>query len=144
MAGNAEAARTDFQAALRVVNDRLATEPNRVSLLVHRAAILIELGDRAAAEPLIREIRQRVNAGNSTDSRDVGVGVRVVDVAQLLAQMGEHEGALAALESMRQAEISTLTWLAHLRVNLRYDPVWDPLRGNPRFEALLKLSELKK
>ncbi|MSU24906.1 MAG: TIR domain-containing protein [Opitutus sp.] len=137
LAGNAEAARTDFKAALRVVDDRLASEPNNGRLLLNRAVILIALGDRAAAEPLVREIRQRANTVDSADSRGV------MSVAQLLAQLGEHEGALAALESVRQVEFSKGS-LSTFRVFLRYHPVWDPLRGNPRFEALLKAAEQKK
>ncbi|MBI5769381.1 MAG: TIR domain-containing protein [Verrucomicrobia bacterium] len=134
LAGNAEAARTDFQAALRLVNDRLAAEPNSIALLAHRAAILIELGDRAVAEPLVREIRQRVNAGDST------LGAPRRSVAQLLAGLGDHEGALATLESARPSEL----FAAQGSTSLRHHPVWEPLRGNPRFEALLKSAMPKK
>jgi Flp pilus assembly protein TadD len=139
LAGNAEAARTDYLAALRVVNDELATKPNQGRLLYSRAGILVALGDRAAAEPLIREIRQRVRAGDSSISRG--------GVAALLAQLGDREGAFAELESVYQSKSSTPLSAAsssYSRTSFRYHPVWDPLRGDPRFEALLKALEPRK
>jgi TolB-like protein/cytochrome c-type biogenesis protein CcmH/NrfG len=45
---------------------------------------------------------------------------------------GEHDAAVATLEPLLNVASGVTP------AQLRLDPVWDPLRGNPRFEALLK------
>ncbi len=132
LAGNEEAARTDFRAALRVVDDRLAAEPNNSLLLFFRADILAKLGDRLAAEPLVREVSQRVASGD----REVDETM----LAELQMQLNQREVALVTLENyFRDAKSADDS-----RVWLRFDPIWDPLRSDPRFEALLKAPERKK
>jgi tetratricopeptide (TPR) repeat protein len=132
LAGNEEAARTDLRAALRVVDDRLVAEPNNSRLLFFRADILAKLDDRPAAQPLVRELAQRVASGD----RDLDESL----VAQLQVQLNQRAEALASLENyfrdVKSADDS--------RVWLRFDPIWDPLRGDPRFEAMLKAPELKR
>lgn len=51
--------------------------------------------------------------------------------AALLAELGEHERALAILEEMADSQHSAL-------VDLAVEPILDPLRGQPRFQALLQ------
>jgi hypothetical protein len=51
--------------------------------------------------------------------------------ARILAQTGEAEGALEEIERL-------LAEPSHFSVHkLLLDPLWDPLRSNPRFQALL-------
>ena len=154
MAGNEEAARSDIKAALRLVEERLAVRPNDTLLLANKAQILALQGDKTAVEPLLREIRQRMSAGDRSMRQDY--------FAYLLMLSNEPEAALGALElfyefasSEYQSKVSAATSGAvayygkaseeyRSKIGLRYDPVWAPLRGNPRFEALLKAPEAKK
>jgi tetratricopeptide (TPR) repeat protein len=129
MAGNEEAARSDLKAALRLVEDRLVNQPNDLRLIGYKAEILALQGDRAAAEPLVREVRQRSSSAANSYT-----------LAYLLMLVSQPEAALTALESYYGAA----TGEYRTKVGLRYDPVWDPLRGNPRFEALLKIPEPKR
>ncbi len=54
--------------------------------------------------------------------------------------MNQPEAALTAVESHFGSE--TRRYIA--KTFLRYKQVWNPLRGNPRFEVLLKVPEQKK
>lgn len=132
LAGNEEAAQTDFRAALRLVNERLAAEPNASRLLLNRAQILASLGEHATVELLLREISQRISTGDEYLHDD--------DLALLLMLSNRQEEALAALESHYGKPFP----IYRSRMGLRYHPVWDPLRGDPRFEALLKVPSQKK
>ena len=133
MAGNEEAARSDLKAALRLVEERLAGQPNDTLLLANKAEILALQGERTAAEPLVREVRQRISAG------DISIGYTMT-AAYLLMVVNQPEAALGALESYYGKPGDRY----RSKVSLRYHPVWDPLRANPRFEALLKEPEQKK
>ncbi len=132
MAGNEDAARTDLKAALRLVEERLIAQPNETKLLANKAEILALQGDRTAAEPLVRDVRQRIGAGDQS--------INYRRLAYLLVLVNQPEAALTALES----QFGPATRIYMSKITLRYDPVWDPLRGNPRFEALLKDPEQKK
>ena len=52
-------------------------------------------------------------------------------LAKIYVQVGRHEAAIDLLEQL----LTEPSWLSVPLV--RIDPLWNPLRGNPRFEALL-------
>ncbi len=132
MAGNEEAARSDLKAALRLVEERLTVQPNETRLLANKAEILALQGDRPAAEALVRDFRQRISAGD--------LSINYEHLAYLLMLVNQPEAALTALES----RFGTATRSYISKINLRYSSAWDPLRGDPRFEALLKAPEPKR
>ena len=53
-----------------------------------------------------------------------------ITLAQVEAQIGEKDPAIAALPELLQVPAGLTV------AQLRYDPIWDPLRGDPRFEKL--------
>ncbi|MSU23578.1 MAG: tetratricopeptide repeat protein [Opitutus sp.] len=123
--GNADAARTEWRTALRVVDKLLETQPNSVALLENRALLLAALGQKDEAEPLLRELIQR--ATNSNNAK--------FTVARVQALLGRADEAITTLESISGRGTQN---------HLRYHPEWDSLRDNPRFQALLKAREQKK
>jgi TolB-like protein/Flp pilus assembly protein TadD len=56
---------------------------------------------------------------------------RLLDLARIEAMTGRHDAAIERLEYMLSVPSDISVWM------LRLDPAWDPLRGNPRFEALV-------
>ena len=56
---------------------------------------------------------------------------RVEDLARIYAMVGEYDAAIDRLESL--LSVPSLTAVPWLRI----DPIWDPLRDNARFQALL-------
>ena len=58
-------------------------------------------------------------------------GFRVVQLARIEAMVGEEERAIEHLEQLLSIPFDLTP------AELRIDPTWDGLRGNPRFEALL-------
>ncbi len=56
---------------------------------------------------------------------------RVEDLARIYAMVGEYDAAIDRLESL--LAVPSITAVPMLRI----DPLWDPLRDNPRFQALL-------
>jgi len=84
---------------------------------VYRANLAIHTGDKAKAERLIAGFRTSDYAQ--------------YQVAQVLAQLGRKDEAIAALEIAWRGRDSGLT-------SILVDPLLDPLRDNPRFEAIVK------
>jgi hypothetical protein len=65
-------------------------------------------------------------------SQDWGrLGTSETRRASLLAELGEKEKAIA---SLNHAAAKGDYWL----FSIKYDPAFDPLRGDPRFQELLK------
>ena len=122
MEGSREAARAKWEDALKVVDSRLAQEPGRTTLLFLKADILGRLERITEAEQVARVFRQLVGNDKPTWLN-----------LHLSVAMGRTEEAITYLETWdRAGELSTAQ-----RVSLRFDPRFDSLRGNPRFEALL-------
>jgi hypothetical protein len=68
-------------------------------------------------------------------SQDWGrLGTSQTRRASLLAELGEKEAAMA---SLNEAATKGDSWL----FSIKYDPAFDPLRGDPRFQKLLRKFE---
>jgi tetratricopeptide (TPR) repeat protein len=66
-------------------------------------------------------------------SRDVIVGgFYLAQLAEVEAQVGETQSALDHIEQL----LAHPTGHAISRASLRFDPVWDPIRNDPRFQKL--------
>ena len=89
------------------------------------ARTLVAAGRREEALRLAGEVR----------ALDRSRYVSPSDLAKLAIGIGEFDAAFAALERAREERRG---WLAYLRV----DPLFDPIRGDPRFEALVRLLRL--
>jgi tetratricopeptide (TPR) repeat protein len=120
MAKQTESARRDFRRALELIEKRLADDPNNPKLLSLKTQALYHLDERAEAEKtyqLLGEI-----SGATLD----------LDLRILLAPAD----AIAVIESLVGKG-----WTWPTAAILRLDPAYDPLRDNPRFQALLARAE---
>jgi len=84
-------------------------------------------------EDAIREGNQAVNL--CPVSKDAMLGPTFVyDLAHIEAIVGEHRSAIDRLDYL----MSIPAGMTVSAASLRNDIAWDPLRSDPRFEALLK------
>ena len=111
----------DTAAALLGVQER--AHPDDVNLHNMHGRILAGLGRRAEA---LREARWIARSEAYRRNPDVAA-----ERAQILARLGETDAALADLE---RALAGPSVVSASL---LRLQPYWDPIRNDPRFQALL-------
>jgi tetratricopeptide (TPR) repeat protein len=116
MAGRNDAARIEWQAALKLVEHRLADQPTDAGLLFGKGALLTELGEYAEAEKALNQ---------SAELRG-----RKPSFLDLRIAQGRIDEAMDILESRPITA-----------ADLRLDPDYDPLRDNPRFKSLLARAE---
>jgi serine/threonine protein kinase/tetratricopeptide (TPR) repeat protein len=115
----------DSLAALRrgleVAQRHLELNPDDARALYLGAGALVQLGDRARGLEWTRRAQ-------AMDPEDPGV---LYNVACSYANMGEHEEALACIEKAVQNGFGHREWLEN-------DSDLDSIRGEPRFQALLR------
>ena len=113
-------ARVELQALV----DENPTEPR------YRSALGLALAGLGRNEEAIREGEEGVRL--LPPEKEAWRGAwRMADLAQIEAMTGRAEEAIERLASLLSVPGDLSVW------NLRLDPAWDPLRGNPRFEALV-------
>ena len=111
------------------------------SLLDDLALIAMGLGDKAAAFALVeRAIALHPigrDAANSPQSIDI--------LARVAARLGEPDRAIAALEKILSIPCNggMATGMPLTPTLLRLDPMFDPLRDDPRFQKLAESSSPK-
>ena len=97
------------------------------------ALINMSLGDKATAFKLI----ERQMAAVPIEKDAVSGPVPIEVLARVAARMGESDRAIAALQKLLsipyEGPLSNLPLTPAL---LRLDPMFDPLRNDPRFEKL--------
>ena len=114
-----------FGEAEQAVRDALELAPADTHAMASLARILAKSGRRAEAERVGAELR----------SLDGSRYVSPTDLAKLAIGLGEADSAFAALDRAREERRG---WLVYLRV----EPLFDPIRGDPRFAELMRLLRL--
>jgi serine/threonine-protein kinase len=129
--GDRPAARAAFESSRALLDSVVKELPDDWRVHAARGLTLAGLGRHEEALGEAHWLQQsEVYRGDVLDGAEVGE-----QRARILAQAGDTEGALDEIERL----LSGPSWSSvH---ELRLDPLLDPLRGNPRFQALLAKGE---
>src|SRR5438093_7024248 len=135
VAGDHTAAQESWRQARSELESFLKEQPENFSLMGDLALVSMGLGDKAAAFKLI----ERAMAVISIEKDAVWGPIPIEILARVSARMGEPDRAIAALE-----KLLSIPYDGALAQNvpltpalLRLDPMFDPLRKDPRFQKLV-------
>jgi tetratricopeptide (TPR) repeat protein len=117
--GNEAAALEYYGQALVIYEEMASDYPDNPGLMVELARMHVYLGHTEVARRIMDEFLER-----QTDIRSV-----LYNAGVILAQLGDHEGAIASLEKAIALGFCDWGIMVH-------DYELDPLRGNPEFERL--------
>jgi tetratricopeptide (TPR) repeat protein len=127
MAGHREAAEAEWTVALQQVMDRLKERPGDLDLLFSEALLQAQLGQPETAEKTYRLYLNLAGSGAADRMNFLN--------SWILLRLGRKEEAFASLSDGLKGKHPG--WkIVHACVRLC--PVFDPLRGDPRFEKLLR------
>ena len=126
--GRAEEARVAYEAARVVLEKELEERPDDFRL--HSALGLAYAGLGRKAEAIAAGKRA---VEMQPVEKDAYIGpLQVKHLAVIYSRLGEPDLAVDQLENLLSIPSRTSVEI------LRLDPVWDPLRDHPRFQALLE------
>ncbi len=127
-AGHAESARADWRIVLQLAERELGTEPDNAPALHWKAWALARLGDTTAATNLLLQLEERNPVLPGLPQLTGGLG-------GLALMLGRTEDAIAQIARIRLNPAVNVRPIS--KTVLRLNPLFDPLRGDPRFQALV-------
>src|SRR5438552_5856015 len=135
LAGDLSAARATYQKAIESFRRRLEEAPP-ASFPEADAHMLLGagyagLGEAASA---IAEGQKAMGMQPSSKNPDFGPGLED-GLARNYAQLGDADHAIRMLKRLLRTSYGGATFLTP--ATLRLDPIWDPIRNDPRFQELI-------
>jgi TolB-like protein/class 3 adenylate cyclase len=143
VAGDHAGAKESWRQARSELEPFLKEQPENYNLIGDLALTNMGLGDKATALALSERALAMVPI-----EKDAVFGPGPIEIlARVAARMGEPDRAIAALQKLLSTPSSSALVTGNLTLTpalLRLDPMFDPLRNDPRFQKLVASLEPKK